>query len=124
MPSHERAYFRAISGMNGLMFLMLALAVLNYGSRLETLITSSKQKNASLLLNNDDSTRRSIAHRKRQYLNSNQGFFVGLSEQSRKILQGLDQRIFMITICLSMLFFIISICEFLTAWNVIQKSNT
>ena len=35
-------YFRAISGLNGLMFLMLGLAVLNYGSRLETMISSTK----------------------------------------------------------------------------------
>lgn len=33
------AYYRAVSGLNGLTFLMLALAVLNYGSRLETLIS-------------------------------------------------------------------------------------
>jgi hypothetical protein len=37
-------YYRAVSGLNGLMFLMLALAVLNYGSRLETLISKTKEE--------------------------------------------------------------------------------
>ena len=34
------------------MFLMLALAVLNYGSRLETLITSTKKRHSLLTFNN------------------------------------------------------------------------
>lgn len=45
--------------------------------------------------------------------------FVNLNEQSRKILHGLDQRIFLITILLSMLFFIVSVSEFLTAWDIL-----
>ena len=43
---------------------------------------------------------------------------VNLNEQSRRVLHGLDQRIFLITIFLSMLFFIVSVSEFLTAWDV------
>ena len=35
-------YFRAMSGLNGLSFLMLALAVLNYGWKLEAIISKTK----------------------------------------------------------------------------------
>eukprot|EP00347_Sterkiella_histriomuscorum_P005918 403354768 len=124
--SYLSQFIRAISGLNGVMYLMLALAILNYGSRLETLITVTKSQGGG-----DDSSKRN-----QRRLTNNQSshyelhtnsetnlFFRSMNEQSKKLLRGLDQRIFLITICLSMLFFVISICEFLAAWDVIQISN-
>lgn len=49
-------YFRAISGMNGLMFLMLGLTILNYGSRLETLIMSTKTVHGNITMLTDVAT--------------------------------------------------------------------
>jgi len=92
-------YFRATSGLNGTIFLMLALAILNYGSKLENIISISKGSREvdSSLVNS-----------------------LGLiNETNRRILFGLDMRIFMITIFLSLLFFSISIFEYLCAWGII-----
>ncbi|CDW88842.1 UNKNOWN [Stylonychia lemnae] len=120
-PSNLPQYNRALSGLNGLMFLMLALAVLNYGSRLETLITQTKLKNSGQNGGNDDSSKKD--RRILENTEDNAILLKGLNEQSKRILRGLDQRIFLMTICLSMLFFVISICEFLAAWDVIKISD-
>ena len=48
---------------------------------------------------------------------------MAINEVSAQILHKLDIRIFLITILLSMLFFVVSISEFLTAWAVIPKST-
>eukprot|EP00350_Pseudokeronopsis_sp_OXSARD2_P006076 CAMPEP_0170543514 /NCGR_PEP_ID=MMETSP0211-20121228/2609_1 /TAXON_ID=311385 /ORGANISM="Pseudokeronopsis sp., Strain OXSARD2" /LENGTH=206 /DNA_ID=CAMNT_0010846913 /DNA_START=549 /DNA_END=1166 /DNA_ORIENTATION=+ len=110
-----KQYYRAISGLNGLMFLMLGLAMLNYGGRLETLISQTKQK-GPLNANNgrglDSEVQRNF---KKQY--------IAINETSKRILHGLDLRIFLITICLSILFFIVSISEFLQAWSILTKTD-
>jgi hypothetical protein len=90
------------------MFLMLALAVLNYGSRLETLISQTKSKNSK-----NNLTQIGEASKKNLNKTSNSGQYVAINEASRRILHGLDLRIFLITICLSMLFLVVSVSEFL-----------
>ncbi len=116
-------YFRAISGLNGLMFLMLGLAVLNYGSRLETMISSTKNTSQFNRDSNFGETSEFIKRGNYRRMFESSYDFVNLNEHSRKILHGLDQRIFLITILLSMLFFIVSVSEFLTAWDIVQKSS-
>lgn len=100
------------------MFLMLGLAVLNYGSRLETMISSTKNTSSYSRDSHVGDTGEIMkrGNYRRTFENSQE--FVNLNEQSRKILYGLDQRIFLITIFLSMLFFIVSVSEFLTAWDI------
>src|SRR5437763_225786 len=101
------------------MFLMLALAVLNYGSRLETLISKTKSDSPNKSI--EESERKRKHQRVRSHVTDQ---YIAINEASKRILHGLDLRIFLITICLSMLFFIVSVSEFLQAWAVIEKSQS
>jgi hypothetical protein len=121
IPSYLPQYYRAISGLNGLMFLMLALAVLNYGSRLETMISHTKPKSPNNNFSQDNMDNKKAPPKRLPADTSYE--LMALNDTSRKVLHGLDLRIFIITICLSMLFFVVSVSEFLTAWAVIEKAT-
>lgn len=99
---------------------MLALAVLNYGSRLETMISQTKPRSPNHSQDNIDLAKVKQGQ-KRLMGDTSTSSFMQINETSRRILHGLDLRIFFITICLSMLFFVVSVSEFLTAWAVIDK---
>ena len=121
-PSYLPQYHRAVSALNGLMFLMLALTVLNYGSRLETLISSTAKKKEAVYVLADDSGKR-LSTQRRMLESSSDYLTLNLNDHGKKVLNGLDQRIFNITIGFTLLFFIVSVIEFLTAWDVISKAQ-
>jgi hypothetical protein len=72
------------------MFLMLGLAVLNYGSRLEQMISSTKNQSSYPRDSNFGDTSEIIKRGNYRRMFENSSEFVNLNEHSRKILHGLD----------------------------------
>ena len=46
-------FYRVVSGINGLSFFLLTVSLLNYGSRLEKIVTAIKMKGQHQAANND-----------------------------------------------------------------------
>ena len=121
-------FYRIVSGINGLCFLILTVCMLNYGSRLEKIVHAIKVKGQHQQASNELTNQIGLSGSSRglHRENFNQVDLVqelpqiNAEPNQNKIMTSLDVRIFVVTIFLSVVLLAVSVTELLCCFKIIR----